>query len=151
MIEFPKDFKEFLKLLNSRKVEYLVIGGYAVGYHGYPRATGDLDVWVSAREDNALKLAEALKEFGFNFPEVSPALFQGKEKVIRMGRPPLRLEIITTIDGVEFEKCYPHRVTADFGEFTADFISLPDLLTNKRASGRLNDLNDVERLKKRTK
>jgi hypothetical protein len=150
MIELPKDFKEFLRLLNSRKVEYLIIGGYAVGYHGYPRATGDLDVWVSTREDNARKLAGALQEFGFDLPEVGPALFQGKEKVIRMGIPPLRLEIITSIDGVQFEDCYPRRITASLGELTANIISLPDLLTNKRASGRLNDLNDIDRLEKKS-
>ena len=114
MIEFPKDFKEFLQLLNSKKVEYLVIGGYAVGYHGYPRATGDMDVWIALNEKNALKIVNALKEFGFDIPELRKEMFLKEEKIIRMGVPPMRLEIITTIDGVDFRKCFKDRVIADF-------------------------------------
>ena len=146
MIEFPKDFKEFLQLLNSKKVEYLVIGGYAVGYHGYPRATGDMDIWISINEKNALKMVNALKEFGFDIPELKKEMFLQKEKIIRMGVPPMRLEIITTIDGVDFEKCFNNRVIADFKSFKVNFISKGDLLTNKRASGRPKDLVDYSKL-----
>jgi len=146
MIEFPKDFKEFLQLLNSKEVEYLVIGGYAVGYHGYPRSTGDMDVWISINEKNALKMVNALKEFGFEIPGLKKDIFLNEEKIIRMGVPPMRLEIITTIDGVGFEKCFKNRVIADFGSFKVNFISKDDLLINKRASGRPKDLVDYSKL-----
>ena len=146
MIEFPRDFKEFLQLLNSNEIEYLVIGGYAVGYHGYPRATGDMDIWIAINEKNALKMVEALKEFGFDLPEVKKELFLKEEKVIRLGVPPMRLEILTSIDGVRFDTCFKNRVIADLGDFKANFISKGDLLINKRSSGRPQDLVDFDKL-----
>ncbi|MBC8184848.1 hypothetical protein H8E88_27465 [candidate division KSB1 bacterium] len=146
MIEFPRDFKEFLQLLNSKKIDYLVIGGYAVGYHGYPRATGDMDIWIAINEQNAIKMVEALKEFGFDLPELQKELFLIEQKVIRMGVPPMRLEILTSIDGVNFKTCFNNRIIADFGDFKVNFISKDDLLINKRASGRLQDLVDFEKL-----
>ena len=106
MIRLPPDFKEFLQLLNSYEIRYLIIGGYAVGYHGYPHATGDLDIWVAVERQNADKLASALQEFGFDSPEVSPELFLEENKVVRMGLPPVRIELVTTISGVSFEDCY---------------------------------------------
>ena len=144
MIEFPRDFREFLQLLNSKKIEYLVVGGYAVGYHGYPRATGDMDIWIAINEKNALKITKALKEFGFDLLELEKELFLKKNKVIRMGIPPMRLEILTSIDGVCFETCFKNRTVADFGSFKVNFISMEDLLTNKRASGRPKDLLDYD-------
>ncbi len=149
MIEFPRDFREFLQLLNSKKIEYLVIGGYAVGYHGYPRATGDMDIWIAINEKNALKIIEALKEFGFDLPELDKELFLKENKVIRMGVPPMRLEILTSIDGVCFETCFKNRIVANFGSFKVNFISKDDLLTNKRASGRPKDLLDYDVLQKK--
>lgn len=149
MIEFPKDFKEFLQLLNSKKIEYLVIGGYAVGYYGYPRATGDLDIWIALSKENAAKILMALNEFGFNLPELTEELFLQKEKVIRMGNPPMRLEILTSIDGVSFSQCFNRRVTADFKSFKVNFISREDLLVNKLASGRPKDIADYEQLKEK--
>ena len=146
MIEFPRDFKEFLQLLNSKKIEYLVIGGYAVGYHGYPRATGDMDIWIAINEQNAMKMVEALEEFGFDPPELQKELFLKDQKVIRMGVPPMRLEILTSIDGVNFKTCFNNRVIADFGDFKVNFISRDDLLINKRASGRPQDLVDFDKL-----
>lgn len=146
MIEFPKDFKEFLQLLNSNEIEYLVIGGYAVGFHGYPRATGDMDVWIAINETNALKMVEVLKEFGFDLPELKKELFLTEKKIIRMGVPPMRLEILTSIDGVSFEVCYKNRIVADFDGFTVNFISKSDLLINKHSSGRPQDLVDFQKL-----
>jgi hypothetical protein len=105
----PPDFKEFLRLLNSNQVEYLLVGGYAVGYHGYPRATSDMDIWVAANKQNGAKLVSVLKEFGFDLPELSSELFQDPNKVIRMGLPPIRIELITSIDGVSFDECYLSR------------------------------------------
>jgi len=133
-------------LLNSKKIDYLVIGGYAVGYHGYPRATGDMDIWIAINEQNAIKMVEALKEFGFDLPELQKELFLIEQKVIRMGIPPMRLEILTSIDGVNFKTCFNNRIIADFGDFKVNFISKDDLLINKRASGRSQDLVDFEKL-----
>jgi hypothetical protein len=134
-------------LLNSKKIEYLVIGGYAVGYHGYPRATGDLDIWVAIDEQTAMKMVEVLIEFGFATSEVKKGLFLEEQKVIRMGVPPMRLEILTSIDGVDFKACFKNRIVVDFGDFEVNIISKSDLLTNKHASGRPQDLVDFEKLR----
>lgn len=146
MIHLPQDFKELLKLLNSKKIEYLVIGGYAVALYGYPRATGDLDIWIAISKDNAHKTVEALKEFGFNLPTLKEELFLKKEKNIRMGNPPLRIEILTSIDGVEFSDCYKNKKTVTLDNIAINFISLKDLKKNKKASGRHQDLADLENL-----
>lgn len=140
------DFKEFLQLLRSAKIEYLLVGGYAVGHYGFPRATGDLDIWVANHQENAMRLVEALREFGFDVPELNEALFQQPKHVVRMGVPPVRLEILSSIDGVDFRDCYPRRATVEMDGVDVDIISLADLKTNKRASGRHQDLNDLEKL-----
>ena len=146
MIRLPKDFKELLQLLNSKKIEYLVVGGYAVALYGYPRATGDMDIWIAISKDNAHKTVEALKEFGFDAPELTEELFLEKEKNIRMGNPPLRIEILTSIDGVEFTECYGNKKTVTIDDIDINFISLEDLKKNKKASGRYQDLADLENL-----
>jgi len=146
MMLLPKDFKELLQLLNSKKVEYLVVGGYAVALYGYPRATGDMDIWIAISKDNAHKTVEALKEFGFNTPQLKKELFLEKEKNIRMGNPPLRIEILTSIDGVEFAECYRNKNTVTIDGIGINFISLEDLKKNKKASGRYQDLADIENL-----
>jgi hypothetical protein len=99
-IQLPPDFREFLRLLNSSDVEYLVIGGYAVNYYGFSRATADLDIWIAASPENAERLARVVRQFGFEQAEA--AVFFEPRKVIRMGVPPLRLEILTSVSGVEF-------------------------------------------------
>ncbi len=96
-IELHPDFRDFLRLLNSHRVEYLVVGGYAVGYHGYPRATGDLDIWIALSEDNAERTAKTLHDFGMSEREVTKDLFTQENKVIRMGVPPVRIEVIVTV------------------------------------------------------
>ncbi|MBI4025830.1 MAG: hypothetical protein HY360_12670 [Verrucomicrobia bacterium] len=146
MIQFPRDFKEFLALLNSKGAEYLVVGGYAVGYHGYPRATGDLDIWIAVSRQNAQKMVGILKEFGFDPPELKEELFTQREKIIRMGYPPLRLEILTSIDGVEFEECYRRRIEVRIQDVLVQMISRDDLIRNKKASRRHKDLDDLEKL-----
>lgn len=148
MIHLPKDFKEFLQLLNSKRIEYLVVGGYAVALHGYPRATGDIDIWIAISKDTAHKTVEALKEFGFDSPELKESLFLKKEKNIRMGNPPLRIEILTSIDGVEFTACYEKKKTVTIDGIKINFISLKDLKKNKKASARYQDLADIENLEK---
>jgi hypothetical protein len=142
-IRLQADLKEFLSLLASNKVEYLLIGGYAVGYYGYPRPTGDMDVWIGISPQNAQRVVNALSEFGFAAP---PERFLEANSLVRMGVPPFRLEILTTIDGVDFRECYATRNTAVIDGIDVSLISLQDLRTNKKASGRLKDLGDLENL-----
>jgi hypothetical protein len=146
MMLLPKDFKELLQLLNSKKVDYLVVGGYAVALYGYPRAAGDMDIGIAFSKDNARKAVEALKKFGFNTPQLKEELFLEKEKNIKMGNPPLRIEILTSIDGVEFTECYRNKKTVTINDIDINFISLEDLKKNKKASGRHQDLADLENL-----
>jgi hypothetical protein len=145
-MQLPPDFSAFLRLLAEHGVDYLVVGGYAVSFHGYPRTTGDLDVWVRRTPDNAHRLVRALRAFGFDVPELTPALFLEPERIVRMGHPPLRIEVLTTIDGVEFEACYPARRTVTLDGVPVSLIGLDALKRNKRASGRTKDRNDLENL-----
>lgn len=145
-IHLPPDFKEFLQLLNEHEVRYLLIGGYAVGYHGYPRATIDMDIWVEIHIENANKIVRVLKEFGFGTSDLKPELFLAEDQIVRMGNPPFRLELLTTISGVEFETCYQNRIIHEFDDIQVNLISLNDLRKNKLASGRHKDLNDLENL-----
>lgn len=105
----PPDFKEFLKLLNKNEVEYLLIGGYAVGYYGYVRATADMDIWIAANEENAERVVTALEDFGFTSAVISREIFLQADNIVRMGVPPFRLELLNTISGVEFAECYAER------------------------------------------
>ena len=145
-VRLPPDFKEFLQLLNSHKVEYLLIGGYAVGYYGYPRATADLDIWISTSPMNAAKVVKALQGFGFGVEALDPDLFLKAEQIIRMGMPPLRIEILTTISGVIFEECYAARKIDKLDGVEVALIGFDHLKMNKKASGRHKDLNDLEHL-----
>jgi len=145
-IRLPPDFKEFLQLLNAHQVEYLLVGGYAVGYHGYPRATVDMDIWIGKGPSTAAKMVEVLREFGFDVPNLSADLFLKDDQIVRMGVPPIRLEIFTSIPGVRFEECYPARVLGEIDGVPVSLINLRDLKTNKKASGRNKDLADLENL-----
>jgi len=146
MIQLPPDFKEFFQLLNASKVEYLLVGGYAVAYHGYPRATGDLDIWIATTPENAAKLLAVFKQFGFGETGVSAQLLMETGRVIRMGMPPVRIEIQTAVSGVDFEQCYARRVVATLDGVPVAIISCDDLKRNKRAAGRHKDLSDLENL-----
>lgn len=145
-ISLPLDFKEFLKLLNDKGVEYLLIGGYAVAYYGYPRATNDIDIWIATDTLNAERVVNALVEFGFDTPDLSIGLFLEPNRIVRMGMPPMRIEIATTISGVEFEECYRAGTKVNVDGIEVPIISLDHLKINKRASGRFKDLNDLENL-----
>lgn len=142
----PEDFKEFLKLLNEAEVRYLLVGGYAVGFHGYPRATADMDIWVAVSADNAARLVEVFHRFGMTDPHVTADLFQQRGKIIRMGVPPMRIEVLTEIDGVDFSECFKARVTAEIDGQPVWLISREYLRRNKRAAGRHKDLDDLENL-----
>ncbi len=135
-----------MRCLNKSAVEYLLIGGYAVGYHGYVRFTGDIDFWIARNQDNASRLVAALEEFGFGRGEVTAETFIEPDAIIRMGRIPLRVEFLTAISGVEFADCWPHRVLTQLDGVPVTVISLEDLKANKKASGRPKDLLDFKKL-----
>ena len=145
-VNLPPDFKEFLRLLNDHEVQYLLVGGYAVAYHGYPRATADMDIWVAIQPRNAQRLVDAIRVFGFDMPELSPKVFLKEEQVIRMGVPPVRIEIVTSASGVEFEACYAARVVDELDGVAVSVIDLEHLKINKKAAGRHRDLDDLEHL-----
>ena len=143
---FDKDFKEFLELLNSEGVEYLVVGGYAVAVHGYPRYTGDLDAWIAVSEDNALKVSNVMKKFGFGALGLDQATFLKKDQIVQLGYPPCRIDILTHIDGVSFGDCFKRKKLVDVEGLEIPFICLEDLKANKKASARSQDLADLEHL-----
>lgn len=145
-IRLPADFRDFLKLLNSHRVEYLLIGGYAVCFHGFYRTTADIDFWVAVSPENASKLVGMIREFGFNTPQLSEALFLNKGRIIRMGIEPTRIEILTEISGCDFAACYPRRLESEIDGIPVKLICREDLIANKLRSGRLKDLLDVQKL-----
>ena len=146
----PTEFSELLRLLSGHEVKYLIVGGYAVAYHGYPRPTGDIDIWIERSQENAQRIHRALEEFGFDVPAMQPALFLDADRIVRMGYPPLRVEIMMSLSGVEFASCYKERVVDVLEEAPdaepASIIGLACLKQNKRASGRHKDLSDLEHL-----
>jgi predicted nucleotidyltransferase len=144
----PDDFKELLKLLNEHHVDYLVIGGYAVGFHGYIRTTGDMDIWVRASQENAANLHLALTRFGFSPSSFADELSLTEKTLIRFGVRPMQVEILTTILGVTFDECYQKKSTEVIDGVAVSFINLDDLTTNKLATGRLKDLTDIDMLQK---
>ena len=144
--ELPNDFREFLKLLRAHGVEYLLVGGWAVSHHGYPRFTNDLDVWVAIAPDNAERIVKVLSDFGFGGSELSAALFLQPDQIVRMGFDPVRIEVMTTISGVEFEERYRERLETTLESEPVSIINLRHLRINKKAAGRLKDLSDLEHL-----
>lgn len=146
MIRLPTDFKEFLRSLHNNNVRYLLIGGYAVGHYGYPRATADMDIWISIEQKNSENIVAALIEFGFNSPELSGKLFLQNKQILRIGIAPLRIEILTTISGVEFEECYEKRNTIFIDDIIVSIIGFDDLRKNKISAARPKDIDDLENL-----
>jgi len=144
--ELASDYKEFLRLLRAHGVEYLLIGGWAVGYYGYPRATYDLDVWIATSPANAARVVRALADFGFDVPSLSSDLFLQPDKIVRMGVEPKRIELMTSKSGVQFEECYRDRLETTLDKEPVSLINLHHLRLNKKASGRLKDLADLEQL-----
>jgi predicted nucleotidyltransferase len=140
------DFKEFAELLNSNGVEYLVVGGYALAAYGHPRYTGDLDFWVGSEPANADRVLVALAQFGFGNLGVTKEDLTTPNRVIQLGFPPGRIDLLTSIDGVQFAQCYARRASILIDGVSLDFISLEDFKTNKKAVGRHKDLADLEAL-----
>lgn len=141
-----QDFREFIRSLDANDVRYLVIGGYAVAFHGHPRYTKDMDVWVEMTPENAPKIVRALEQFGFASLGLSAEDFLVPDQIIQLGYPPGRIDLLTTIAGVEFESCFASRVQTMIDETPVNFIDLKNLKKNKQATGRTQDLADLENL-----
>ena len=145
-MEIQKDFEELLELFNNHKVEYLIVGGYALAFHGAPRFTGDIDLLVKADSENAKRILSALEEFGFGSLKLSENDFTSPNNVIQLGAPPVRVDIMTSLTAVGWEKAQAGRVQGNYGNTTTYFISKPDFIANKTAMGRKKDLADLEAL-----
>ena len=145
-------FKDFLRLLNEKQVEYLVIGGYALSVYGYVRATGDIDIWIHATPQNAQKMLGAMNAFGFSSDDVSEQDFlpddNGKAGFLSFGDAPFKIEILGEAQGVSFAEAYPKRKTVVLDDTPIQFIGLSELIANKKAVGRPTDLLDIENLPK---
>jgi len=141
-----QDFKEFIQLLNHNQVKYLIIGGYAVAVHGHPRYTKDIDIWIEMSQENAQKLIQALTEFGFGSLGLKAEDFQTPDQIIQLGYPPSRIDLITTPDGIDFKTCYQSKIEVIIDKIAVYFIDLENLRKNKQASGRMQDLADLENL-----
>lgn len=144
---FTQDFKEFIELLIKNKAEYLIVGGYAVGVHGHPRYTGDLDIWLNPTVENSQKILKSVNEFGFSSFKLTKDDFTKPGNVIQLGYPPLRIDLLTEIDGVKFEECYANRKEVILEEMKVNFIGYNDLLKNKKETGRPRDIDDIDNLK----
>ncbi len=144
--QLTDDFKEFLRLLNANGVDYLLVGGYAVAIHGYPRATVDMDVWIRPSQPNAEAIVQALRAFGFDLPELKAEVFLLPRALVRFGVPPFRIEVMTAIDGVAYDVCRSRALTVDIDGIPVPVIALDDLKANKLAAGRHKDLADLEHL-----
>jgi predicted nucleotidyltransferase len=143
-----QNFREFLRLLIEHGVRFLVVGGYAVGVHGFPRYTGDLDVFVAIDADNASRLKAVFDAFGFGDLGVSEADFREHNTIVEMGREPTKIQVLTGIDGVEFGSAYDKRISVELDGLSVPFIGIDDLLRNKEASGRSKDLIDLNELRR---
>ena len=145
-MELNPDFKEFFESLNRNDVRYLVVGGYAVAFHGYPRYTKDIDVWIEATTDNVQRLIQALRDFGFGALGLQERDFLEPGYTIQLGRPPNRIDLLTSVHGVDFPVCFESKVSAELAGLVIQVISLEHLKENKRAVGRFQDLADLENL-----
>ena len=145
-MKLPADSKEFIALLNAHGARYVVVGGYAVAYHGYPRFTGDMDVFIEPSEENSRRMEKAIRAFGFDASGLSAADFAKPDMIVQLGVPPNRIDIITGIEAVDFSEAWSSRVEVDLDGVTMSVIGLELLLKNKTATGRPQDRADVERL-----
>lgn len=142
-----KDFREFIELLNLNQVKYLIVGGYALAFHGHPRYTKDMDIWILIHPENARKILATLREFGFSQLELNEEDFLTPNTIIQLGYPPNRIDILTQATGVNFSECYSKKISLEIDGLLVNFIDIENLRKNKQATGRLQDLADLEQLK----
>jgi hypothetical protein len=146
LANLQSDLREFIALLNSHAVEYLVVGGHAVAFHGHPRFTGDIDFFIRPTAENAKRVLDAIRDFGFGSLELTLEDFTTPERIVQLGRPPNRIDILTSISGVEFEDAWTGRVPAKLDEEPVSFLGFDALIRNKEASGRDKDRADAAKL-----
>ena len=145
-MEVQEDFRDFLALLNAHEVKFMIVGGYALAFHGAPRFIGEIDVFVKPDHDNAKRIIKALADFGFSSLDLTIDDFLDQNKVVQLGVPPVRIDIITSISGVTWEEADASKELGPFGDVSVFFIGKKQFITNKRASGRKKDLADIEAL-----
>jgi len=145
-MEVQEDFRNFLALLIKHEVEFMIVGGYALAFHGAPRFTGDIDVFVKPDQQNAILIIKALADFGFSSLNLTVDDFQDPGKVIQLGLPPVRIDIITSISGVTWEEANTSKISGPFGDLSVSYIGKKQFITNKRATGRKKDFADLEAL-----
>jgi hypothetical protein len=146
LMELDKDFNEFVELFLEHNVRFLIVGGYALAAHGLPRATGDLDAWVWINPENAQNIMRALNAFGFQNLSLTESDFSKEDSIIQLGYPPFRIDILTSIDGVAFDQAWEKKMVVELNGMNVPFIGRDDLITNKKAAGRPQDIADVSRL-----
>lgn len=145
-MEVQPDFRELLALFNERKVEYIVVGAYALAYHGAPRFTGDIDIYVRPAPENAPRIIDALNAFGFGSLGLKADDFQKPDHVVQLGVPPVRIDLITSITGVSWEQADAGKVAGKYGDIDVHYLGRDQYARNKRATGRKKDLADLEAL-----
>lgn len=145
-MKLPSDLLAFIGSLNAAKVKYVIVGGYAVAYHGHPRFTGDIDFFIEPSEENAARVIQAMDLFGFSSLGLSVKDFTNPDAIVQLGYPPNRIDVMTQVDGVSFEEAWNTRETSAFDGEPVAFISRDLLIQNKKASGRARDLGDLENL-----
>ena len=150
-INLEKDIIEFIELCNKHNIKYLVIGGYAVSIHGYPRSTKDIDVCIEMSDANASNMVQVINEFGFGSLKLSKEDFLRKDFITQLGFPPLRIDILNDLSGVSFEEAWKNKKVVSFENVPINFIGYNDLLIVKKNAGRPQDLADVDKLEKRNK
>ena len=148
MQQVLRDFEELLALLNEQKVKYVIVGGYAVAFHGAPRYTGDIDILVKPDRQNAAHILKALKDFGFTSLKLTESDFEKPDIVIQFGVSPVRVDIITSISGVTWKKAFGGRKKGKYGDVRVSYLGRRELIKNKKVTGRAKDLADIEALKK---
>ena len=141
-----QDFKELLALLEENGVEYMIVGGYAVAFHGFPRFTKDIDIFFNAYPDNIEKVVKALEGFGFSRKELDKALFSASGNIVTFGVAPVRVDFLNQIDGVEFTEAKKNLIRGKYGNIEVSFIGKSDLIKNKKSTSRSKDKADVEEL-----
>jgi hypothetical protein len=147
-MSLSKDFVEFIEFLNARQVDYLLVGGHALAFHGLPRFTKDIDFWTKPSLQNARRILRAIKDFGFSDVQLGIEDFSEPGKVIQLGIPPNRIDLVTSIDGVEFDLAFRRKITSTYKDIPLHVINVEDLIVNKRSTGREQDILDAQNLEK---